>query len=1121
MAASFDCPLEELKEYEEIKNSLATGRGPLLISGCVDSQKVHLACRLAESSPLSLIVTYNDSRAKEICEDARCFSDAVFFYPAKDLLFYQADIHGNLLVQQRMAVWKQMLEEGRGIIVTTVDGCMDRIADAKELKQRILSLEVGQQLDLTRFGKKLAEMGYEREAQVEGSGQFAVRGGILDIFPLTEEVPVRIELWGDEIDSIRSFDIESQRSMENLESVRIYPAEDEWEEEKAPTIPFLEYFPEDSLFFLDEPARLEEKAGGVAKEFQESMVHRLENGLEDAGKIPSLLSAGEVFSLLGRKRAVALTGLEQKGGSLKVEGRYQIQAQTLHSYQDSFETLIADLKRWKRENYRVVLLSGSRTRGARLATNLQEYGLAAFFSEEENKTVHPGQVLVTCGSIHKGFSYPMLRFLVLAEGDLFGKNQKKKKKKTAYEGRKIQEFSQLAVGDYVIHENHGLGVYKGTERIEVSGVAKDYMKITYGDGGNLYIPVTQMNLVQKYAGSDAEKVPKLNRLGGAEWHKTKTKVRGAVREIAQDLVRLYAARQNEKGFVYSEDSVWQKEFEEQFPYEETEDQMRAIESVKSDMEHGKIMDRLICGDVGYGKTEVAIRAAFKAVQDGKQVAYLVPTTILAQQHYNTFVQRMKEYPVQVDLLCRFRTPGEQKKTIEGLKRGMVDIVIGTHRLLSKDVRFKDLGLLIIDEEQRFGVSDKEKIKQLKENIDVLTLTATPIPRTLHMSLIGIRDMSVLEEAPMDRVAIQTYVMEFNDELVREAIQRELDRGGQVYYVYNQVKNISDMTNHIASLVPEANVVFAHGQMREHELERIMLDFINGEIDVLVSTTIIETGLDISNVNTIIIHDADRFGLSQLYQLRGRVGRSSRTAYAFLMYRRDKMLPEIAEKRLQAIREYTELGSGIRIAMRDLELRGAGNLLGAEQHGHMEAVGYDLYCKLLGTAVQEAKGEKKSTADFETEIDLEIDAYLPAGYVRNEAQKMNLYKRIAGIENDEDYMDMQDELIDRFGELPKPVQNLLRVSLLKSLAHEAYVTEVSGNQEELKFTMFAEAPVDPSRIAPMIGKYKGDLRVSAGKNPCFTYRDQRKRNTDPVKMLETVRSILGDLKALLEEAGCPR
>ena len=577
----------------------------------------------------------------------------------------------------------------------------------------------------------------------------------------------------------------------------------------------------------------------------------------------------------------------------------------------------------------------------------------------------------------------------------------------------------------------------------------------------LYVPATQLDVIQKYADSDAAKAPKLNRLGTQEWNRTKTRVRTAVRAIAEDLVKLYAERERKEGFTYSEDTVWQREFEEMFPFDETDDQLTAIEAVKKDMQSRKIMDRLVCGDVGYGKTEIAIRAAFKAVQDGKQVAYLVPTTILAQQHYNTFVQRMKDFPVRVDLMCRFRTPAEQKKTITDLKKGLVDIVIGTHRLLSKDVQYKDLGLLIIDEEQRFGVTHKEKIKQLKTDVDVLTLTATPIPRTLHMSLVGIRDMSVLEEAPQERVPIQTYVMEYNEEMVREAISRELARGGQVYYVYNRVNSIVEMANKVAELVPQAQVAFAHGQMKEHELEKIMFEFINGEIDVLVTTTIIETGLDISNANTMIIHDAENLGLSQLYQLRGRVGRSNRTSYAFLMYRRNKMLKEIAEKRLSAIREFTELGSGFKIAMRDLELRGAGNLLGSEQHGHMEAVGYDLYCKLLNESVREIQGETLVTEDFETEIDLDIDAYIPERYIRNEMQKLDIYKRISGIQNEEEYDDMLEELMDRFGELPRAVQNLLVVARLKAQAHQCYVTELKQKGDEIRMTLYEKALIDPA------------------------------------------------------------
>ena len=687
------------------------------------------------------------------------------------------------------------------------------------------------------------------------------------------------------------------------------------------------------------------------------------------------------------------------------------------------------------------------------------------------------------GRMLKGFEYPLIKFVVIAESDIFGAEKKKKKRKK-YEGQKIRDFAELKVGDYVVHENHGLGIYKGIEKVEIEKVVKDYIKIEYRDGGNLYILATGLDVIQKYASANGGK-PKLNKLGTQEWNRTKSKVKGAVAEIAKDLVELYAIRQQKEGFVYGKDTVWQQEFEELFPYEETEDQLLAIADTKADMESAKIMDRLICGDVGYGKTEIAIRAAFKAVQEGKQVVYLVPTTILAQQHYNTFVQRMKDFPVRVDLLSRFRTGTEQKKTVEDLKKGFVDIVIGTHRVLSKDVIYKDLGLLIIDEEQRFGVAHKEKIKKMKENVDVLTLTATPIPRTLHMSLIGIRDMSVLEEAPEDRLPIQTYVMEYNEEMVREAVMRELSRNGQVYYVYNRVNNIADVASRIAGLVPEANVAFAHGQMKEHELERIMYDFIDGSIDVLVSTTIIETGLDISNVNTMIIHDADNMGLSQLYQLRGRVGRSNRTAYAFLMYRRNKMLREVAEKRLEAIREFTDLGSGFKIAMRDLEIRGAGNLLGAKQHGHMQAVGYDMYCKMLNEAVKNLKGIQ-TKEDFNTSVDLDVDAFIPPSYIVNEFQKLDIYKRIAGIENGNESEDMKEELLDRFGEIPKSVDNLLRIALIRVKAHKLYMPEVKGKNEEIRFLFNRDAGIQVENIPKLLKKYP-KLSFQAKGTPLFTFR----------------------------------
>ena len=658
------------------------------------------------------------------------------------------------------------------------------------------------------------------------------------------------------------------------------------------------------------------------------------------------------------------------------------------------------------------------------------------------------------------------------------------------------------------------GADEKNEKIEVDKILKDYIKIEYAGGSNLYILATQLEMIQKYAGKDAKK-PKLNRLGGQEWTKTKTKVRGAVKEIAADLVKLYALREEKNGFVYGPDTVWQREFEELFPFEETQDQFLAIEDTKRDMESTKIMDRLICGDVGYGKTEVAIRAAFKAVQEGKQVAYLAPTTILAQQIFNTFSQRMKDFPVNIDLMCRFRSSSEMKKTVEGLKKGQVDIVVGTHRILSKDVEFKDLGLLVVDEEQRFGVAHKEKIKQLKTNVDVLTLTATPIPRTLHMSLIGIRDMSVLEEPPMDRLPIQTYVLEYNEEMVREAINRELARDGQVFYVYNKVKDIDEVTTKIQALVPEANVAFAHGQMKEHELEKIMYRFINGEIDVLVSTTIIETGLDISNVNTMIIHDADNMGLSQLYQLRGRVGRSNRTAYAFLMYRRNKLLKEVAEKRLAAMKEYSELGSGFKIAMRDLEIRGAGNLLGAEQSGHMEAVGYDLYCKMLNEAVKEAKGDVVEEK-FDTAIDINTNAYIPPTYISNELQKLDVYKRIAGIETEEETEEMLEELIDRFGEPPKSVQNLLTIARLKFYAHSLYIKEVGQKGNDLKLVMYEKAKINPMMIPEVVQKYAPFLKFTAdANNPYFVYTLNVNSKEKGKDVLEVLKSLLDGLSLLVE------
>ena len=1083
---AFLTPLQGFAEFEQIKEKSKTNKGILQVSGCMESQKSHLMYGLSGIAPYRLILAEDERRAREIYEDYRFYDRKVYSYPAKDLLFFQADIHGNLLIRQRMKVIKALLEEKELTVVTSIDGCMDFLESLEKIKEQLIHYESDSTVDTEQLKNQLVALGYERVGQVEMPGQFSVRGGIVDIYCLTEENPWRIELWGDEIDSIRSFDPESQRSLENLEELTIYPAVEHIGDKDM--VSFLDYFPEErTIIFLDEPNRLTEKGGAVEEEYRQSRMHREEKGSRN---LPEnwLCSFEQLQKELNKRNCISVCALEPKQAGWKVREKFYLEVKSISAYNNSFELLVKDLHQYKKQGYRIALLSGSRTRAERLAKDLQEEGLAAFYGQDYDREICPGEIMVVYGHAKKGFEYPLIKFAVMTESDIFGQEQKKKKKKKNYSGSRIQDFAELSIGDFVVHEKHGLGIYRGIEKVEVDRIVKDYIKIEYRGGSNLYIPATQLDCLQKYSGADASKAPKLNKLGTQEWNKTKSKVRGAVKNIAKELVELYAVRQEKEGYVCGPDTVWQREFEEMFPYEETEDQLSAIEDAKRDMESTRIMDRLICGDVGYGKTEVALRAAFKEVQESRQVAYLAPTTILAQQIYNTFVQRMKEFPVRVELLCRFRTPAQQKKAIEDLKKGQVDVIIGTHRILSKDVQFKNLGLLIVDEEQRFGVTHKEKIKQLKKDVDVLTLTATPIPRTLHMSLIGIRDMSVLEEPPMDRMPIQTYVMEYDEETVREAINRELRRGGQVYYVYNRVTDIADVALRIAKLVPDARVDFAHGQMSERELENVMYSFVNGDIDVLVSTTIIETGLDISNVNTMIIHDSDRYGLSQLYQLRGRIGRSNRTAYAFLMYRKNVMLKETAEKRLAAIREYTDLGSGFKIAMRDLELRGAGNLLGAQQHGHMNAVGYDLYCKMLNEAVKEAKGIH-TMEDFETSVDLNVDAYIPDSYISNEFQKLDIYKRIAGIETQQDYDDMLEELLDRFGEPGKAVLNLLAIAKLKAIAHQGYVTEIKQTGKKVRFTLYEKARLNTEGFPALMQKYRRGLQFKNEQEPKFILEPQ--------------------------------
>lgn len=1187
MNTFFD-PVNNTAAVEQLNKELGKDGGrTVLISGCIDTQKVHISSAIASGYKYMLIVTSDEAKARKMCDDASFFNKEAIYYPAKDAIFYSADVHGNQITGERLRCISRIINHGctgEGVltVVTTMDGIADRLIPVERFKEAVITLDYSSEIDTERLAKKLVAMGFVRTGMVEDKGQFAIRGGIIDIFSYTDEAPVRIELWDTEVDSIRMFDVESQRSIERLQSYSIFPAteyiftEDELKNglynikeecdrqlecfdygkrkrtkeqieagnnlnklvadvertgnyEKftdtlvADTVGLAEYFPEENtLVVLDEPNRLKECNELTLYEYNESMKNRLAAGYVLPSQTNKVKAMNEIISDLRNNKKLILTTLDYKPEGFEIDYSMYITARSISSYNNSFEYLAKDLEKYKKNGYTTILVCSSRTRALRIVDDLGKLGIASFYSEDFNKDYGSGLIIVTYGSLHKGFEYPVLSFVVIAENDIFSARKMKKLKKKKHDGKNIASFNELNIGDYVVHESHGLGVYKGIEKIQVEGVEKDYIKIAYANNGNLYVLATQLDRLQKYANQDTEKKPKLNSLGGVEWKKTKAKVTGAVEEVAKELVRLYAIRQKVEGYRFSQDTVWQKEFEEMFPYEETDDQLNAIEDTKKDMESGRVMDRLICGDVGYGKTEVAIRAAFKAVQDGKQVAYLVPTTVLASQHFSTFEERMKGFPVNVGQLSSFRTSAQNKKTIEGLKNGTIDVVIGTHRVLSKDVQFKDLGLLIIDEEQRFGVAHKEKIKELKNNIDVLTLSATPIPRTLHMSLVGIRDMSVLEEPPVDRHPIQTFVTEHNDEMIREAVTRELARNGQVYYVYNKVRDIEERAEYIQNLVPDAVVAYAHGQMDKRMLEKIMYEFVNGEIDVLVSTTIIETGMDIPNCNTMIIENADQFGLSQLYQLRGRVGRSTRTSYAFLMYKRDKMISEVAEKRLSAIKEFSDLGSGFKIAMKDLEIRGAGNVLGKSQHGHMAAVGYDLYCKMLNQAVNNLKGIKNEYS-FETTVDLEVDAYIPASYIKSEYQKLDIYKRIAALETREELSDMKDELSDRYGSIPSCASNLLMVALIKSKAHKIGIMEIKGETAanpaggasnwRTVMNIYPKADIDSDAIPKLLESFGGALDFKVNGVPYFIWTVTKRKFTSQKEYLNG----LLDMMDIMEDA----
>jgi len=1089
-----------------------------------------------------IVLTGGPQEALELFEDLIQFDgDQVLYFPAQEILPHeriQADIS---LRRERMEVLTRLAASKKNfLVVTSIQAVLQGLLPPEVFQAHIRKLSLGETYDLKGLLKFLQRAGYERVPQVENWGQFSRRGGILDIFPLTRDNPVRIEFFDDEIDSIRSFDLGTQRSQEKLNEVIIPPASEqmlpsqrqealkeirknrEREEErlkKADKNEEAEYLKEKTgadleliqqgqlsegagqylpYFYrkmsslldfagpvpmiMDNPRFIEQRAQNFAIEMAETEISLREQGSILPGYGENFHKFADILEVLLQRQLILVNENAPEDWQLGNLEEITVEAEGVSNFGGNLEKLVETAQKRLKSGYRVILSFGTRAKISKVREHLegQELGCRTVNLKEN---ISPGKINLVNATVRRGFNFPGEKLTWWSEQEVFGKQQLRKRKvQNLQEGIQISSFQELNPGDYVVHEHHGVGKYLGVRTEKVLEVHQDYLVIKYAGDDRLYVPTHQIHLIQKYVGME-DQPPRLYRLGGGDWNRVKKKVKESVQEMAQGLLQLYAERESARGYQYSPDTVWQAEFEEAFPYEETPDQIRAVEQIKGDMEDGRPMDRLLCGDVGYGKTEVAIRASFKAVMEGKQVAFLVPTTILAQQHFNTFLDRFEDYPVNIEMISRFRSPGKQKEILKKTREGQVDIIIGTHRLLSKDVSFRDLGLLIVDEEQRFGVVHKERIKELKKDVDVLTLTATPIPRTLHMSMVGMRDMSLIETPPRDRYPIRTYVREYNKDLIKEAIQRELAREGQVYFVHNRVEDIQDRADEVRRLVPEARVAVAHGQMAENTLEKIMLSFLKKEYDILVCTTIIETGMDITNVNTIIVNNADQMGLAQLYQLRGRVGRSNRVAYAYLLYRQGKVLSEVSEKRLMAIKEFTNLGSGFKLALRDLEIRGAGNILGPEQHGHIAAVGFTLYCKLLEETLQELSGKKEKAEHTEDiVVDTDWDAYIPEDYIPDTRQKVEIYKKISGLKEENDQEDLLDELIDRFGDPPEPVMNLLYLARLRSKAREKNLGEIRLRKEQAHIYLSPDIPQLGEKIIALGEKYKRRLRVKGSRNP---------------------------------------
>ena len=1145
--------LTEDIDYQSIVSGIRSGMREQLISGLAgSSRQLMMASLFEELKRPMMVVTHNMFAAQKIVEDLQetLSPEQVLLYPANELIAAEAAISSPETLAQRIDVLTKLARGYQGIVVVPFAGVRRFLPAQTVIAEAQVTVKVGETIQLEDFLRSMNQLGYERVERVESKGELSVRGGIIDLYPLTSPVAYRIELFDDEVDSIRTFDPADQRSVDKIAELVIPPckeiiadrnrfqnaaqhaselleaqlvkmsdrqAKERLREEIGQEIEKLrehvyfnglyqyiallyperqtlfDYMPKETLLVYDEPMRLIETARQLERDEAEWMTHLLQHGKS----LPGFVLAKTSESLLHYRTLPTLymSLFLRQVPHTQPQNIVNFMCRAMQNFHGQMNLLKAEMERWKKAGTRVMMLASGEERMDRMRRVLEDYDI-------EMPTI-------VKGNLQTGFELPSIHLVVITEGEMFSQKQRKVRKldKKIDNAERIKSYTELKVGDYVVHTNHGIGRYMGIGTLEVGGIHKDYIHILYAAGDKLSVPIEQIELVQKYVGAE-DKEPKVNKLGGSDWQRAKTKVRASVKDIADDLIKLYAARQATAGYAFTKDTPYQQEFEAMFPYDETTDQLRAIEEIKKDMEKASPMDRLLCGDVGYGKTEVAIRAAFKAAIDGKQVAVLVPTTILAQQHYETFRERFSGYPFNIQVLSRFRSRKEQNETTKGVKQGTVDILIGTHRLLSSDIVFKDLGLLIVDEEQRFGVTHKEKLKKLKTNVDVLTLTATPIPRTLHMSMLGVRDLSVIETPPENRFPVQTYVLEYSASLIRESIERELARGGQVYYLYNRVQGIQQMAEQISALVPDARVTVGHGQMSEQELEKTILDFLDGEFDVLVSTSIIETGVDIPNVNTLIVHDADKMGLSQLYQLRGRVGRSNRIAYAYFTYQRDKVLTEVAEKRLQSIKEFTELGSGFKIAMRDLAIRGAGNLLGAEQHGFIASVGFDLYSQMLADEVAARKAEMhgepvKEEKTVATVIDLNVDAYLPSDYIYDNIQKIEIYKKVASCSSIEEAGDLFDELTDRFGDVPDAVEHLLTVARLKVYCREYGIESIAGKGDDvlIKVSDSRKETIDGQKLLAVGSRFEGRVKLVPGPNFVIQIRCKGMNDTQMMALLE--------------------